>query len=782
MTTTPTSEIIKHSVTSDDTTKHIEGSGTVQMFLPFLSTRSYDLPLPTELPPYWTVETNGGFGSYFNRDTVLRSTILKEAHWADAVSIASTKAASMSFDLDGPPETIKRFQSMLIDWGGDGYVPSQERGILDYLTTDNGEFWEIVRVSNARGSRIIGLVHLDSLRCVRTGDPSIPVIFRDLRGGFHELKDYQVMSLVDQPDAGTASLGIGHCAAERAYDNIFLMHAARRYVIEKVTGAGANALHFVQGMNDKQLKSVVESAESQSQAKGQIYYQGNILIGTLSQMPIETKTIKLRGLPDGFDYDKLRDDSLLTYANSIGLVLTDLQPLSGQGLGTGAQSVVLEEKATGRGLASRRKHLTHLLNQWILPDTVTFSFSENDLREESTEADISKVRADTRSVQIASGEISQQEARHMAAESDDIPNVFIEDDPIEDQVVGDEGRVDTDGGGQALGDRKPGDDEEGSGSESANATPTQLALPGLNGDESASTSNALRATVGGSAQIMELQLKYYDGDMPRDAALNNVIMLFGFSLAEAEKLFLEIEPDPPGEGEEDSDEPPQPNPFVGLPPVEPDDQEVKMVSKSIDDVVIKYSDRLANLVDSAISGKSSAVDLRRGMKSLIRSGIVQDGFTEGMLSGGASLPVELDQDDLSAIATWKSEQVSFVDKFAKAAADVSGIKNKAEREAAESIINGRREQWDQSFESLIGQGKSSIIANAMGTWRRGRTKEGCATCIRLDGTRHRVKWFTSRNFIPQSNGASMECKGMKCRCRIIGDNRRRLLPVGIIGA
>lgn len=769
MTTPPTAEIIKHSVTEPDVKTYEEGSGVVSLFMPLFSTRSYDLPLPTELPPYWTVEASGGFGSYFSRDTILRSTILKESHWADAVSIASTKAASMSFDLDGPSETIERFQSMLIDWGGDGYVPSQERGILDYLTTDNGEFWEIVRVSNARGSRIIGLVHLDSLRCVRTGDPATPVIFRDLRGGFHELKDYQVMSLVDQPDAGTASLGIGHCAAERAYEKIFRLHAIDRYVTEKVTGSGANAIDFVQGLNDKQIKGLVESASSQAQARGQQYYQGHIIAGILSQMPIEIKTIRLRDLPDGFKYTELRDDALLTYANAIGLVLTDLQPLSGQGLGTGAQSVVLEEKATGRGLASRRKHLTHLLNQWILPDTVTFSFSENDLREESTEADISNVRADTRSKQIASGEISALEARQIAASDDDIPQEFIKIDKITGEVVGDEDRVEGSSGGTPL-EREPGESGE------INTAPIQPALPGLSGGdgESASTANTLRATIGGSAQIQALQVAYYNEDIPRSAAIENVKMLFGLSQDEAERLFIEEEPKAPGDGKEEE---PQPNPFIDLPPVEPDDQTIKMVHKSIDDVLIKYSDTLFDMVDTATEGKSSNIDLRRGMKRLIRGRLPQEGFIEGMLDGGVSLPVELDQDDLSAIANWKSNQVSFVDSFAKDVASVAKLKAGDEREAAQLVIDDRTNQWVESLRGLIGQGKSSIIANAMGTWKRGKTKEGCATCIRLDGVRHRVKWFTSRNFIPRVNGASMECKGMKCQCRIMGDNRRQLLPI-----
>jgi hypothetical protein len=119
---------------------------------------------------------------------------------------------------------------------------------------------------------------------------------------------------------------------------------------------------------------------------------------------------------------------LLSYANALGLVLTDLQPLSGQGLGTGAQTVVLEEKAQGRGQAARRKDLTHQLNIKFVPPSVTTFFTEVDLRDDKSRADNAQVRANTRKTQIDSGEITAIEARQMAADAEDIPEEFLDTD------------------------------------------------------------------------------------------------------------------------------------------------------------------------------------------------------------------------------------------------------------------------------------------------------------------------------------------------------------------
>jgi hypothetical protein len=62
-------------------------------------------------------------------------------------------------------------------------------------------------------------------------------------------------------------------------------------------------------------------------------------------------------------------------------------------------------------------------------------------------------------------------------------------------------------------------------------------------------SNDLRATVGGSAAILALQRSYYAREIPRDAAVANAELVFGFSAVEAATLFPEAPPDAPEDPE-----------------------------------------------------------------------------------------------------------------------------------------------------------------------------------------------------------------------------------------
>lgn len=433
-----TQDILKHSVTGGDIFEY-QGGGVVNLVMPYMWGQQTALALPTDLPPYYTASTYT-----YGRDIVLRSTIIHEsAFWGSAVAIAATKAAAQSFDIDGDqPRKLSAAHEMMVQWGGDGYVPSQERGVMDFCCTDNGEFWEVVRASSAAGSRIVGLVHLDSLRCRRTGDPETPVIYWDLRGKPHDLRAHQVLTLVDMPDPSYPVEGIGHCAAERAYPEIYKMSAITRFLGEKITGSGAHQIAIMQGITSAQLKDSTAVAQQAAQAKGLQYMQGTVMIGVPGDAAVSIETLQLRGLPENFDRKQELDISLLAYANALGLVLTDLQPLSGQGLGTGAQSVVLEEKATGRGLAARRKQMTHLLNEWVMPDRVTFAFSERDPRDEKNKADAATAQVGYIAAMVTAQLITPAQGLQMAVDMHIAPQAFMPKDVTPDQTVTDEDRTD----------------------------------------------------------------------------------------------------------------------------------------------------------------------------------------------------------------------------------------------------------------------------------------------------------------------------------------------------
>ncbi len=96
-----------------------------------------------------------------------------------------------------------------------------------------------------------------------------------------------------------------------------------------------------------------------------------------------------------------------------------------------------------------------------------------------------------------------------------------------------------------FGEPAPGSNAHGSDSDSTTDEPA--ATPMSDEQSDAVVSNDLRATVGGSTAIRELQTLYYDGGVPREAAMANARIVFGFTQAEAEDLFPDIAPDAPGD-------------------------------------------------------------------------------------------------------------------------------------------------------------------------------------------------------------------------------------------
>lgn len=430
-----TNDLFTHSVTANDASEYT-GNGIVNYVIPWYMSLAASFPLPTDLPPDWMYPAP--LVGYWTRDIILRMTPRHEPFFAGAIAKAAAKIASMSWEIKG--ERVERFRNMFVDWGGDGYVPSQKRGVRDYLTTNNGAFFEIVRASKNPSSNILGLVHLDSLRVMRTNDPEIPYVFLDLKGLYHELREENVIALVDMPNTATAAFGRGVCAADDVYQAIYKMAVMDRYLTEKVTGSGANVLDFITGLNDQQLQQLITTAKNEAIAKGQIYYQGHIIAGILAQVQMNHVSINLRELPDGYDRQKEIENSQLAYAVRIGLDPQDINPalLGGGSLGTGAQAQVLHEKQEGSVLSSFQKELTHQIDQKVLPIRATFYFAESDLREQLQKAQISQIHAQTRQVQVNTQEITASEARALAKEAEDIPaditveTLTDEQKPIED--------------------------------------------------------------------------------------------------------------------------------------------------------------------------------------------------------------------------------------------------------------------------------------------------------------------------------------------------------------
>lgn len=413
----PNPDLIDKSVTKGDHTDQAGRKGAVLNFwLP--NTGLSQTGLPPEPPPFWS----------YARDDILSSTIYHESMWDASIYIAMTKMASMEWRIKGEGLRARRMREMLMSSDGKGWIPFLSRHLRDYLLRDNGAFIEVVRASGGAGSRILGLVHLDSRRCTRTGDPDIPVIYRDRKNRFHELKDYEVLDIVDSPDPGDLWFGVGHCAASRAYKAIYNLSVLETYVGEKVAGRRPLAIHFVNNVSAAQIENAVREADNEAANKGYVAYLGAVVVPNIDPTVVpQVATIEMAGLPEGFEADNERRTAYLKYANAIGLDPQDLDPqlLASRALGTGAQSRVIDDKASGKGLVSWRQAFTHILNEYIMPETVTFYFRESDYRDQLQQMELESSRTEVNAARVAAGFILPEQGTQLLVDADDLPAEFL---------------------------------------------------------------------------------------------------------------------------------------------------------------------------------------------------------------------------------------------------------------------------------------------------------------------------------------------------------------------
>lgn len=408
-------DIFDNSVTREEVQYSRPVNGNVRMMVGYSQGgTSIVLKNLPDLPAYWSMQ----------RDNLLRSTV-QESHWAQAVGIAIMKMTSRSWDVDGSVPFVRKERARTIMRGYD-YVGQMSKGFADYLLSDNGWYIEVVRQSSAAGSRVLGLNYLAGSRCWPTGNPEIPVVYWDLLGRWHELRAHQVIRLVDAPD-GNNSLGIGMCAARRAYNDIRHMAAIQQYSLEKVTGARPQSLYFVTGVTGQQIEQAVLDAKTKKEAEGVVAYGGAVISAFIQRDGITLVEIPLASLPDGFNGKEEWQKTMFSYANAIPLVTSlDLMPMTGQRAGTGAQSQVIDDASVVK--ESVLKSFTLAVNnedvQHPLPTGTTFYFIRNDLVDRQREAQIVSIYVNAAAVAVEKVGLDNAKAVEWLSDKDVFPSAW----------------------------------------------------------------------------------------------------------------------------------------------------------------------------------------------------------------------------------------------------------------------------------------------------------------------------------------------------------------------
>lgn len=362
------------------------------------------------------------------RDIALRQFWPTEPILSSAIFSTVARYSAFGWVLDGPERMVNLTTNMLhsCDAGG-GFIPFLVKLLTDMFTQDNGAFFETVRTDDDARAPVVTMNHLDSGRCIRTGNPVEPVIYYDLNGKYHRMKYYQVSDLCEFPSPIQWGRGMQYCAVTRMLRAAQIMRDISIYHREKISGRWTRSIFLVGGVQSRTIDDALARRGMEADSQGLARFMQPLIIGALDPTAnVKVEELALAKVPDGWDYDTF----MKWYINQMALAFAadyqEYAPLPGGNLGSAQQSETLHLKSRGKG----PKLFMNLLEQkfnyhGILPRNVNFVFGDQDVAEDMQHARLRLTRAQERAERIKSGEIDAKMARQLAVDSGDLDEEYL---------------------------------------------------------------------------------------------------------------------------------------------------------------------------------------------------------------------------------------------------------------------------------------------------------------------------------------------------------------------
>ena len=359
----------------------------------------------------------GGAIQFLTRNKQLRQFWMQEPTLASALYTITIRDASFSWTIKGDqPLTVKATQEMLHNADlGKGWLDFIQKWRLDFLTVDNGAFFEVIRRSDSPNSSVIGINHLDSLLCRRTGVPDWPVIYTDRKGVDHKLRPWQIVATADFPSPIETANGVGVCAVSRVLRQAQFMRDISIRDRERSSGADPKTLHIITGVPKTDVENAIKQHREVQLDQGYVRYSKPVIFSNIDpSKPASVASLDLAPRPDQWDLNIVQTWYITLLAMALGVDYQDLAPLPSRGIGGSMQSMILHEKAKGKGPELFMKTIEHAFNfHGIMPRNVEFSYNEKDPAAEVQNAELLRTQAEAHKMYNEAGILSPQASRNM---------------------------------------------------------------------------------------------------------------------------------------------------------------------------------------------------------------------------------------------------------------------------------------------------------------------------------------------------------------------------------
>jgi len=330
------------------------------------------------------------------RDQQLREFWPTESFLAGAVVTVSFRNAGVDWEIRGASERVNHAVTDMLKSAiaGDkvGWTEFAKKFSQDLYTCDNGAFIELIRDpgmdanSRFKGelAPVLGIAHLDSGACTRTGNIETPVLYEDRDGQFHKMQWFEVISFSEFPSAIERMNGVGYCAVTRALRLAQIMRSISLFKDEEVSGRNVKKINIVGGVGRTQIEDAIkvttEKANNQGNAR---FIEHSILASLDPEKPVSLVTVDLASLPEGFNYDQEMQWYVAGLALDFGVDYQEFAPLPGGAIGSSSQSTVLDRKSSGKGPRNWMDSISESFkNYGVLPRNCDMIFNDKNEMEE----------------------------------------------------------------------------------------------------------------------------------------------------------------------------------------------------------------------------------------------------------------------------------------------------------------------------------------------------------------------------------------------------------------
>ena len=324
---------------------------------------------------------------------------------------ASMIQSNRRFVLVGPQATVNSTLHMLhMSEGGEGFRRLMKLTALNYYSSNFGGAIYLHRNQPVTAAYrqdidawdwstppVVELYATDPTEFAPTGDYIYPY---DYYG--EPWTRFDFIRTVSMPSTRLATWGVGRCPVFRCIQIAQMTSAVYQYIFDSVSPDTAKGIVVVKGMSYDEFVQALMGSEATNEQdavfkRGSLMTDGagDIVVLADDEKEIGVKFVQLGRLPDGFFIDQWVRWTLTAFSVNLGFPLEEFigmpaNTLLGQ---SGAQVTAGVQRGSTKGGSEFINQLQEAMQQYVIPSTVHFEFSDRDAAAEADDIALKKERA-----------------------------------------------------------------------------------------------------------------------------------------------------------------------------------------------------------------------------------------------------------------------------------------------------------------------------------------------------------------------------------------------------